>query len=230
MLERAQVEEAVELQRRSYQLVLWLKDAVRRGFVAFDTAHEYATTAESARAWILEHWANIPPRCRPLESKGRGLFRFANVFTSYLETSFELVENPGNVLRTDCGCLCPYCRYAVAASHLRTKKVAAPDKKRARNFARAALEEIAISAGLRVPREQIESMLEDRSTKEGAALIAYMLQLFLRCDGAATGEHVLALWRMFAWNEQGSPKEDFELTVDAVFSAETRLREKLQRS
>jgi hypothetical protein len=116
------------------------------------------------------------------------------------------------------------------ASNLRTKKVGPPDKKRAHLLARAALEDVAIAAGHRLSREQIEPMLEDRSVRESAALIAYTRQLFRRCEGAATGEHVLALWRMFAWNGKGSPKEDFELTAVAVFLAEQRLRERLRLS
>src|SRR5262245_34214653 len=143
MLDRARVEEAVELQRRSYELMLWLGQAVRRGFVSFDTAHEYAAAADSARDWILEHWANIPPRCRPTASRGPSLVRFANVFTSYLQTSFELVEEPGTRRHSDCGCMCPYCAYLVKAQHLQPKRVGAPDKKRARTLARAAIEEVA---------------------------------------------------------------------------------------
>ena len=215
----------MELQRRSYELMVWLGQAVRRGFVSFDTAHEYATAAESARDWILEHWANIPPRCRPTESKGPALMRFANVFTSYLETSFELVEKPGTHVRTECGCMCPCCRYMVVAPHLQPKRVGAPDKKRARTLARAAIEAVARENGVELPRETAESMLDDRSLKESAALVAYAAELFRRCDGSSTGQYVLALWRMFAWKPTGSPNRDFTLTAAVVLGAEARLRE-----
>jgi hypothetical protein len=225
MLDRARVEEAVELQRRSYELMVWLGQAVRRGFVSFDTAHEYATAQESARDWILEHWANIPPRCRPTASKGPPLTRFANVFTSYMETSFELVEKPGKRLHSGCGCMCPCCAYLVAVPHLQPKRVGAPDKKRARTLARAAIEEIARDTGGELPREMAEAMLDDRSLKESAALVAYAAELFRRCDGSSTGHYVLALWRMFAWKPAGSPNRDFVLTADAVLKAEERLRE-----
>lgn len=55
MLDRIRIEEALDLQQRSYQLLLWLSEAVPRGFVSFDTAHDYASSADAAKAWIEEH-------------------------------------------------------------------------------------------------------------------------------------------------------------------------------
>ena len=65
MLDRSQLEEALDFQQRSYQLLLWLSKAVPRGFISFDTAHDYASCAESARAWIEEHFDNLPQEGRP---------------------------------------------------------------------------------------------------------------------------------------------------------------------
>src|SRR5262249_2817330 len=98
MLERSRLEEALDLLRRSYQLLLWLGEAVPRGFVSFDTAHAYASSADSARAWIEEHYQNLPTIGKPAELTEPSVSRFANVFASYLETSFDLIEKPGTRL------------------------------------------------------------------------------------------------------------------------------------
>ena len=39
------LQEALVIQDRAYRLLRWLGEAVERGFVAFDRAHDYATEA-----------------------------------------------------------------------------------------------------------------------------------------------------------------------------------------
>lgn len=229
-LDRGGLEEALELQHRSYQLLLWLSEAVPRGFVSFNTAHEYASAAESARAWILEHLENLPPRGRPPGSDEPTLTRFSNVFSSYLETSFDLVEKPRVRLRSKCGCLCAFCAVAVAAPHLKTKRLSNADKARARKLERTTVEQIAASRGLPAPDDVLAALLEDRAVRESAAMVAYACELRRRCDGSYSGPWVLALWRTFAWTVAGSPKSGFRLDADDVHDAVSFVADALQRA
>jgi hypothetical protein len=229
ILDLARLEEALDLQQRSYTLLKWLAQAIPRGFVAFDTAHAYADSAESAYAWIGEHFDNLPVRARPPARDGEAMRRFANCFASYLETSFELERKPGRRLTSDCGCYCPYCVVAVSAPHLRTKRLGRPDKSRAQQLERAAVKDIAVACDLALGDDALEAFLTERSAREDAALVAYAGQLMRRCDGAYVGPWVLALWRTFAWLPSGSPKRDFELSRDAVLAAEAAIVERLSR-
>jgi hypothetical protein len=65
MLKREEIQLAVELQRRSYNLVRWLSSAVAKGVIYFDRAHDYMDEAEAAEEWIRRHYENLPPDCRP---------------------------------------------------------------------------------------------------------------------------------------------------------------------
>jgi hypothetical protein len=228
-MDRTRLEEALDLQRRSYNLLLWLAEAVPRGFISFNTAHDYASSSESAKVWIEEHFDNLPSGSRPLTCAEPVLTRFANVFASYLETSFDLAESPGTRLGTRCGCYCPFCAVVVAAPHLRPKRLSPADKRRARNLQRTCVEQLATKAGLSLTTEAIDEMLGDRDTLERAAMVAYAAQLLSRCEGHYTGPYVLALWRTFAWTAKGSPKKEFKLEMDAICDAEDLLNEALRK-
>jgi hypothetical protein len=227
VMDRVSLEEAIDLQKRSYTLLKWLADAIPRGFISFDTAHEYADSAECALAWVREHFDNLPVAARPPARDDQTMRRFANCFASYLETSFDLEEKPGTRLKSPCGCYCPYCVIAVSAPHLRAKRLGRPDKNRAEQLECEVLNQLATSHGLAIGAGTVATLMADRPTREHAALVAYAAQLLRRCEGAYVGPWVLALWRTFAWLPTGSPKQDFELTPEMVFDAETALVERL---
>jgi hypothetical protein len=225
ILNVSELEEAVELQQRSYELLKWLSDAIPRGFVSFETAHDYVSSCDSALAWIGEHFDNLPPRGRPPSRQPHAMRRFANVFSSYLDVSFDLVEEPGTVLVSHCGCYCAFCLVLAKAPHLRPKRLRSADKARAQELEQASLAALAASRGLELSPVASERLLKSRNVREQAALLAYATELLRRCDGVYTGPWVLALWRTFAWTEKGSPKPDFRLRVELITDAERRLVE-----
>ena len=51
-----------------------------------------------------------------------------------------------------------------------------------------------------------------------------------REKGIAEGPAVLALWRSFAWNEAGSPKDGFRLKAELITASEKRLVALLQNA
>jgi len=227
MLDPVRLAEAIDLQKRSYALLKWMAEAIPRGFISFETAHEYADSAAAASAWIGEHFDNLPLAARPPSRDEQTLRRFANCFASYLETSFDLEEKPGTRLESHCGCYCPYCTIAVSAPHLRAKRLGRPDKARAEQLERELVGELAVSQEVPIGADAIQSLLADRPLREQAALVAYAHQLLRRCDGAYVGPWILALWRTFAWLPTGSPKQDFELTPATVLDAENALVQRL---
>src|SRR5688572_6344885 len=65
MFDPETIENAVDLQQRSYRLLRWMTDAIDRGFVQFDVAHHYATLPEATRVWLKRHHHDLPRTARP---------------------------------------------------------------------------------------------------------------------------------------------------------------------
>ena len=126
MFERDAIACAVDLQRRSYQLLRWMTAAIDRGFIAFGDAHEFASLSAATFVWIDRHYADLPPAARPPRDDLRP---FCNLFATYLESSFELLEDPG---MRHCGCDCYCCGTLVEIPRLKLKKLT-PQDRRARD-------------------------------------------------------------------------------------------------
>jgi hypothetical protein len=221
---------AVEVQKRSYNLLRWVSDAIPRGFIRLERAHEYSTDADAAVAWISEHFENLPPHCRPTNRTEQELRRFANFFASYLLTSFELQDDPGTQLVSECGCYCPICTYIAAAPHLQAKKLRRSDKRRAENLKLAYLEDLTREVGINLARDDACEILGHQTASRNAALATYGRELIRRCNGLSEGPAVLALWRQFAWKATGSPIPGFELQAPAILDAERYLVDAIART
>jgi len=223
MFNQTELTKAIELQKKSFILLKWLESAISQGFVSASAAHSYSSASEAAFEWISRHYSNIPPDCRPERPAREELEPFANMFSSYLLTSFDLVENPGMKRVSKCGCSCPICSYLIAAPHLRAKKLSSSDKKRARKLKLNYLRQLALECEVSFSDEQAKKLADTPELIEPAAMCAYGEQLILRFKGHVEGPAVLALWREFAWTRKGSPKKKFSLDVGAILSRETVL-------
>lgn len=226
MTDPEELERALELQQKGYQLILWLGSLTDRSIVAFDQAHEAASMAEAGRHWLERNLSTLPERCRP---EPGDLEAFANIVASFLSSSFDLVAEPGTRRDSRCGCYCSWCSCAVAASHLKTKKVSGKDKKRSLDLQADLLMSCALELNRSLAREEAVRMLEDKDVGEAAAVVAYADELIRRMKGLYEGPAVLALWRRFAWNEKGSPKKDFRLKVEDVRRAEARIERVIRK-
>ena len=223
MLNRDELQRAVNLHRKSYNLLRWLTTAVSKGVIRFDRAHDYLDEAEAAKEWIERHYLNLPPDCRPETEE---LESFARFFATYLTTSFELVKQPGKRLYSECGCPCPMCSYMIGASHLQPKKVYRRDKTRARKMKIDALKQLAFKCDTSLDQEQAEELIDSPDSAMEASLIAYGYQLVARTHGFSEGPAVLALWREIAW-DQTAPKKNFQLEAENILSAQDSLAERL---
>jgi hypothetical protein len=140
-----------------------------------------------------------------------------------------LISNPGKRLYSPgAHCFCPICSWLVEAPHLKAKKLTAGDKRRAQTMRINALMNLAAARRLSVGEGGIQELLNARQVFEDASLVAYGCDLLQREKGIANGPAVLALWRGFAWNESGSPKQGFRLEAEMIVNAESRLLALLQ--
>jgi hypothetical protein len=223
MFDENEIKTAVEIQRRSYRLLRWVEGAIQSGFIRLDRAHRYSNEADAAEAWFAEHFANIPPDCRPPERTGEQFRRFATFFASYLLTSFDFDETPGVRLTSSCGCYCPICAHLTASPHLKPKKVRPRDKDRAEQLKRAYVEELAMENNVPFCAEFGAAVLNNPGLRWQVALATYGKELLRRCNGHSSGPAVLALWRQFAWKPSGSPDPNFELQASDILAAEQQV-------
>ena len=217
MFSRDEVDQVVDLHRRSYNLLRWLSTAISKGIIQFDRAHDYMDEAAAAKEWIERHFLNLPRSCRPTIDY---LEPFARFFATYLTTSFELVEKPGKQLTSSCGCYCPICTYLVSAPHLRVKKISRRDKVRARRIKIAVLQQLAGEHNTHLDQQQAEKLIDSPNSAVDVSTITYGQQLVARTHGRSEGPAVLALWREIAWDKTGAPKKDFQLEAEDILSAE----------
>jgi hypothetical protein len=221
MLDQQQVERAVALQAKGYQLLRWLEKALDDGFIAPETAHSYGSMQESAYAWIERHYMNLPPPARPARED---LHSFSKLFATYLVNTFDLEANPGKRLFSPHDhCFCPMCSWMVKVPHLRPKKLGAAHKKRAESMKRRFILGLASEYGVSASEEFVDRLIDDPSLREPIGLCAYAVDLLQRLDGIAVGPASLALWRSFAWTAKGSPKKGFALSATAVMDAQQTL-------
>lgn len=217
MFDRQKLEEALDLQERSYRLLKWVNSSLAGDVLRFDVVHDAMSAAEATEEWIRRHLANFPPDARPAEDQ---MHRFAMYFSSYLSTSFELVESPEPNWSSRSGgrCWCHCCRYLSATRHLKTRKIKDKAKQDALTLKRVWLEDLALSPA------EIDRLIGDRELAEDIALASWSNEMMRRMEFASQGIGVLALWREFAWKDR-VPIKKFRLTAEKILEADARIAE-----
>lgn len=209
------------MQERSYRLLNWMADAVKKGFILFNTAHEYSSLPEATYDWILSHYMNIPENARVNKDD---LEDFSAFFTTYLENSFDLIADPGKRLYSpNAHCFCPVCSWLIDAPNLKPKKLSGSDKRKARKMKIAAIQQLAANLEIVISDKAIENLVDAPSLREPLSLFAYAYDLLSRIKGIASGPAVLALWRGFAWTKEGSPKKGFKLSAKMILDSEVHI-------
>jgi hypothetical protein len=208
---------AIDIQSRSYKLLRWVAEAIEKGFVPVKRAHEYANVSDSALDWIDEHYLNFPPETRP---DRRYIRNFANFFSTYVMSSFDIIEKPGTRLHSTCGCYCSWCAHIINASHLQPMKLTKRDKTRAVDLMIDRVSTLAFEEGVHLEHEEARAIVLDFATRRMAGYSAYGYWLIKRMEGITDGKSVLALWREIAWNKSGSPIKNFKLRYKDFANAE----------
>ena len=220
MLNADQLEHAIAIQKRCFKLLQWLGKAVQAGFVTVTRAHHVADTSLAAKEWVETHLYNLPEDCRPSDDD---IGPFANFFSTYLETSFDLVAHPRKEYESSCGCFCQFCCRMVNPRHLKPKSLTREDKDRATKLRVRRMEMLAREEGLPSFELSIRASLDDEVVRRHASFGAYGAALLDRLKGISSGPAVLSLWRDFAWNPNGSPNPTFRLKLKRIQEAEGAL-------
>jgi len=230
MHSRQDIELAVDLQQRSYRLLRWLSGALGRGFISVHHASDVVELPDIALDWIRRNICNFPPDSRPGQTDGAYLAAYARFFASYLVTSFDLIDGPGQRRVSSCcgACSCRLCSYLVDLPNLRPKHIMSSDKKRAKKLISQYLRQLALDVGASLDASSFDAIAADSSLTESLALATYGFHLIRRMQGEIEGPALLVLWRQFAWLPTGSPKKHFSLRATDILDAEARLTDRVK--
>ena len=156
---------------------------------------------------------------------------FAAFFSTYLTTSFDVVEKPGRKgegALPQFGCRCELCLRIINASHLRPKKLYDRDKRRAEFLMVECLLHLAHENRIDISEPFAVQLVNHQSTRRSAAYLAYGYWLIQRLVGESDGPAILALWRLLAWDPRGGMRSGFTLELDDFRLAEDQLLEAIR--
>lgn len=208
---------------RSYKLLLWISDAIARGIIDGSRVEKHSLDCNVTAVWLISNYDRIPSDLRPAKEQMR---EFAAFFSTYLTTSFDVIQRPGTRGRGSIprgGCHCVLCVRLVNLPHLQTKKVHSRDKRAADLLMVDAIIRLASQQRRNVDIQLANQLVNDSRTRRAAAYVAYGDSLIERLEGNSDGPAVLALWRIIAWKSRGSMRRGFRLAVDDFRDAEQTL-------
>lgn len=220
MLQLDQLSRVVDLHQKSYKLLMWVREQLDSNTLDFTATHEAMSAFEAARDWIRRNLGNFPESSRPSKDD---LDEFSHLFSSFLVTSFELIESPQSRLYSPCGCFCPMCAYLTAGDRLKTRKIKKAARKQADSMKRAYLQFVVDELSLGDNPEVLELALENANLRLDLAKATYATELLRRSQCTSQGQGSLVLWREFAWKDSGSPIKNFNLSADDLIGAEQKI-------
>jgi hypothetical protein len=221
MIDTDALASAIEIQQKSYRLLRWVAEAIDNGRMPARFATRHAEGPEAAVEWVRQYHDGFP---RDVRVDSKDLEALANFFWTYVVTSFDVVSEPGSrgAFGTT-GCICELCVRLVDASHLKTKKLRAHDKRRALALMTARTVSLGAEHGIVIDEGTATSYLDDPDLRRAMGYSAYGKSLLERLRGETEGPAVLALWREIAWTRTGAPIKDFRLDVDDFVASEQHL-------
>lgn len=201
-----ELEKAVDLQKRSYSLLLWLaKEAA--GLLM----EEALTSTKGCVPWVKRHLNQIPSDSRP---KPGDVDAFALMLTSFFNTSFHL-ERTGVKVQLVRGRKFKDGRnrkYAQGRAELAAAELT-------RIAVKALADEVAIPS----PDNLVNEILADETLNEFVSLWSYGCELVRRSQFASQGPAVHHLW--LELDEQKRKR----LNAEAIWKARSSLIEALRK-
>jgi len=208
---------------------MWISGAIDKGLIQPSRAAHHSGGPDAAIEWMRANYYNIPDEFRPQE---HDVVEFAAFFSTYLTSSFDVVEKPGTRGEgpTPTVCRCELCMRIVNAPHLRAKKLYAGDKRRAELLMRECLTALAAENNLAMDDDMAKRIVTEKITRRSAAYFAYGYWLIRRLSGDSDGPAILALWRLIAWDPRGGMRHGFTLQLDDFRVAENALLGAIQNT
>lgn len=210
---------AIATRDQSYKLLMWISDAIGKGLIQPSRAARHSGGPDAACEWLRSNYHHIPEDLRPPID---GVVEFAAFFSTFLTSSFDVIERPGTRGEgpTPTWCRCDVCMRIVSAPHLQAKKLTVRDKQRADLLMIECVAELAKENEIDVPEELVKQLVKRTNMRWHAAYVTYGHWLIRRLDGETDGPSILALWRLIAWDPRGGMRRGFKLELQDFRAAE----------
>lgn len=207
---------------------MWISDSIDNQLLQPKRAKHHSGGPDAAIEWLRYNYTHIREDLRPPENE---LDEFGAFFSTYLTSSFDIVEKPGTKGEgpSSTGCHCEICLRIVNAPHLPAKKLFARDKRRADFLMAECVTELAKEYRLNIDEDHAMKLATDNATRRDAAYIAYGHWLIKRLSGETDGPAILALWRIIAWDPRGGMRSGFTLELNDFKVAEENLLAAIRR-
>lgn len=214
------LKEAIDLGNRTFELLNWLEEAIKKEVITVDSAREFITNPITSRSWIIEHYNNLPIPARPESLNKECLEPFINLFSTIGLTSFEISRSPGS--RYVPHSIRGYNSSYVDNNYITPVKLTKRDKIKARKDKIHELNCVEESFHFNNPKI-LEALLDDEQLTRYISLYSYCMLLVKRTNGDHSGKSHLVLWREFAWTQEGSPIKNFKLTEELFLDAKEKI-------
>jgi len=215
MVDMKNLEKVLALHDNAFALLRWVGSQLQRGVLDMAHVHTSTSAGEAAEEWIRRNYSNLPTDVRPSMDELRA---FANLFASYLQTSFEVGTKHRRV--SSCGCYCSFCSYLSNTPYLKARSLPKKARETATALKRLYLQELAHDSGVAASQSTLEELASAKTAlAREVAMATYAKELLRRTEYVTQGEGVYALWREFAWVD-GHPDRKVKLTVKSVEHAQ----------
>ncbi|WP_146394246.1 hypothetical protein [Allorhodopirellula solitaria] len=159
---------AIATRDQSYKLLMWITNAIDRGHIQPSRGAHHSGGPDAATQWLRSNYYHIPEELRPPKDE---VNEFAAFFSTYLTSSFDVIEGGGTRGEgpAPMGCRCELCMRIVNAPHLQAKKLYARDKRRANWLMAECVSKLAKRNALDIDDELAMQLVTDGKTRRYAA-------------------------------------------------------------
>lgn len=200
------MERALDLQRRSYALLLWVGQNARRL-----VDQESLSSCRSCVDWLKRHWNEFPVELRP---RLHELDAFAKMLTSFFTTSFHIDAKNGTARLVR----------GQKFKNGRSKRYAAGKAEEAASeLSSIAIASLAEGEGVLLQKGVAEAILKDETISDALSLWSYGCELVRRAEYASQGPAVHHLWKEL------DEKKKRRLTAEEIWKARAVLIEALRK-
>jgi hypothetical protein len=203
-------------------MLMWITEALNKSLIAPSRAAHHSGGPDAATEWLQANYDYIPENLRPAPND---IAEFAAFFSTYLTSSFDVIEKPGTRGEgpTPKWCRCEICMRIENAPYLQTKKLHARDKRRADMLMSECIFDLAKENALHMDDDFAMQLVTSADTRRKSAYLAYGVWLIKRLSGESDGPAILALWRLIAWDPRGGMRRGFALRLEDFKAAEAEL-------
>jgi hypothetical protein len=201
-----ELERALDLQKRSYALLLWIGQSASR---LLD--QQALGSWSSCVDWLKHHWNDFPVELRPGLAE---LDAFAKMLTSFFTTSFHVDVKNGKARLV---------RGQKFKNGQSKKHAAGKTAETAAELSLMAIASLAETEGILLENDVSAAILNDEATSQALSLWSYGCELARRSQFASQGPAVHHLWK------EVDEKKKKHLSAEDIWKARSVLIEALKK-